>query len=66
MNKTESNNYAVRNSYLAHSLAFITNQKYTVTNDINDANKKVYVFERTDILMEAMTELSNMKKKYSN
>jgi len=64
--KSESTHYAVRNSYLAHALSFITNQKYTVTKDINNPDKKVFTFERTKELENAMTEITQLKQKYSN
>lgn len=62
---TQFESYAVRNKFLANSLSFLTNQRYRISRDVNDASITVYVFERTEILMEAMTELHHLKKKYS-
>lgn len=61
-----NNSYAIRNKFLANSLGFITGQRYHISKDVNDRDVTVYVFERTEKLMEALTELNQLKKKHTN
>lgn len=55
--------YKIRNKFLANSLSWLTGQSYYVLNDKNNHNVKLYSFECTDALLEALTIMNNAKKK---
>lgn len=62
MTNNKSNYYAIRNKALANALHWLTGQRFYIMDSQEDVNIKVYTFERTDKLMEALSQLSTMKK----
>lgn len=60
----ENKPYAIRNKSLANALHWLSSQRFTITNDKDNPNINVYTFERTEKLMQIMTELNHLKLKY--
>lgn len=60
-----SNNkyYAVKGNDLARALVFATGQSYMIFDDINCKGKKVYSFENTPELREALKILNDLRNK---
>ena len=54
--------YTIFNKNLACALSYLTGQKFYTFDSFEDANKKVYSFERTDRLNKAMTQIQQLKK----
>ncbi|MGA3598601.1 DUF5659 domain-containing protein [Lysinibacillus agricola] len=59
----QGNKYqTIFNKNLACALSYVTGQRFYTFDSFEDANKKVYSFERTDELDRAMTQIQQLKK----
>lgn len=57
----ESKYQTIFNKNLAYALTYLTGQRFYTFDSFEDANKKVYSFERTDELNKAMSQIQQLK-----
>lgn len=64
----ENNTYIVKSLFLAHSIRFLTKEKYETYDDYVDKGRCIYVFKRTkkferamDIINAALKEIREIE-----
>jgi|GEM_PF-4699949 len=63
MNNSNKKYYSVHSLMLANAITFITGLKPMKFDDVNREDKKVFSFEKTEEIIEAMNILNEAKNK---